>query len=111
MSFDLNCFLHLLHCLKEPSFSKMSVSFERQKIQLGENFGNNPLLFIYELNVLKGAINTIKNNSFPPIIFECWNWKLKEKKKEVFNFLQDLGYSIKTMDSGNDHFAEYVTSR
>jgi hypothetical protein len=52
MIFDLNCFLHLLHCLKEPSFSKTRVSVEEQNIQLGENFGNNPLLFIYELNVL-----------------------------------------------------------
>ena len=65
----------------------------------------------YELNVLKGATNTIRNNSYPPIIFECWNWKFQEKKQEVFNFLQDLGYSIKTMDGGNDHFAEYVTSK
>jgi FkbM family methyltransferase len=65
----------------------------------------------HELNVLKGGLNTIRNNGFPPIIFECWNWKFKEKKQELFNFLQDLGYSIKTMDSGNDHFAEYITSK
>jgi FkbM family methyltransferase len=82
-----------------------------------DNFNIKDILLIkldvegYELNVLKGAINTIRNNGFPPIIFECWNWKFKEKKQEVFNFLQDLGYSIKTMDSGNDHFAEYVSSK
>jgi len=52
MIFDLNCFLHLLHCLKEPSFSKIMVSFEEQNTQFRENFVNNPLLFIYELNVL-----------------------------------------------------------
>lgn len=82
-----------------------------------DNFKIKDILLIkldvegYELNVLKGAINTIRNNSFPPILFECWNWKFAEKKKEVFNFLQDLGYSIKTMGNGNDHFACYIKNK
>ena len=29
----------------------------------------------HELEVIKGGIDTIKGNNFPPIIFEAWNWK------------------------------------
>jgi hypothetical protein len=42
----LNCFLHLLHCLKEPSFVKEIELRSEQKIQMGENLVSKPLLFI-----------------------------------------------------------------
>jgi len=46
----LNCFLHLLHCLKEPSFVKEIELRSEQKIQMGENLVSKPLLLIYVLN-------------------------------------------------------------
>tara|TARA_R110001606_G_scaffold96838_2_gene214240 strand:- start:69 stop:824 length:756 start_codon:yes stop_codon:yes gene_type:complete len=51
----------------------------------------------YELPVLQGAIQTIQNNGYPPILFESWpsinktNTKLKDN---LFNYLFALGYTI-----------------
>jgi len=49
----------------------------------------------YEYNVLRGAICTLTQNNFPPILFECWTdeW-FQEDKQNVFNLLQSLGYKI-----------------
>jgi len=47
----LNCFLQLLHCLKDPSFAKFIVLLEEQNIQCGENRDVNSPFIIYELNV------------------------------------------------------------
>lgn len=60
----------------------------------------------YELNVLRGAINTIKKNNFPPILFECWNNPKSKKKEELFNFFKKLGYVIKLIHN-DDYFAKY----
>ena len=61
----------------------------------------------YELNVLRGAINTIKNNNYPPILFETWIGKkfYLEKRGEIFNFLENCGYTIQTIGYGNDNIA------
>jgi FkbM family methyltransferase len=60
----------------------------------------------YELNVLRGAINTIKKNNFPPILFECWNNPKSKKKEELFTFFKKLGYVIKLIHN-DDYFAKY----
>lgn len=50
-----------------------------------------------EEKVLRGAINTIKNNNYPPILFELYNvgdYMTKEKHDSLVNFLTELGYQI-----------------
>jgi FkbM family methyltransferase len=61
----------------------------------------------HELEVLKGAKNTIKHNNYPPIIFEAWNWKpwFEPKRKDLFQFLQDMGYQI--TEGGNNNLAQH----
>jgi FkbM family methyltransferase len=57
----------------------------------------------HELEVLKGAKKTLKDNNYPPIIFEAWTWKpwFEPKRKELFDYLKNLGYEIKEMGQNN----------
>ena len=57
----------------------------------------------HELEVIKGSYKTLKQNNYPPIIFEAWTWKpwYQEKRKELFEYLQSMGYSIKEMGQNN----------
>jgi FkbM family methyltransferase len=57
----------------------------------------------HELEVLKGAKKTLKDNNYPPIIFEAWTWKpwYQEKRKELFDYLKSLGYEIKELGQNN----------
>ena len=48
----------------------------------------------HELEALRGAHHTLEENNFPPIIFESWTWKFPEKRKAVFDHLENLGYTI-----------------
>jgi len=52
----------------------------------------------FDLQVLKGSIQTIKDNNYPPILFECWKvgylGMTQEKHDEIFDFLKKLGYTI-----------------
>jgi FkbM family methyltransferase len=50
----------------------------------------------HELEVLKGAKKTLKDNNYPPIIFEAWTWKpwYQEKRKKLFDYLTNIGYKI-----------------
>lgn len=61
----------------------------------------------HELEVLKGAIDTIEQNNYPPIIFEAWTWKpwYQEKRKAVFGYLEGLGYKITQL--GENNLAEH----
>jgi FkbM family methyltransferase len=48
-----------------------------------------------ELNVLKGAVNTLENNNFPPILFEAWRWDWFDKEREeLLNYVKYLGYNV-----------------
>ncbi len=61
----------------------------------------------YELEVLKGAQQTLKNSNYPPIIFEANHdeW-YKEKKLELFKFIISLGYKIHPINGyGNMYLA------
>lgn len=60
-----------------------------------------------ELEVLKGGVKTLKANNYPPIIFEAWNWKpwFEPKRKELFAFLEKLGYQI--TEGGNNNLAQH----
>jgi FkbM family methyltransferase len=60
----------------------------------------------HELEVLDGAIETIRANEYPPILFEAWAWKpwYAERRKELFAYLQELGYEI--TEIGNNNLAQ-----
>lgn len=61
-----------------------------------------------ELNVLKGALETIKRCNYPPIIFEAWHqfdW-YEQRKKELLDFVRDLGYNL-TMPYENNFLAKH----
>lgn len=51
-----------------------------------------------EEKVLRGGIETIKNNNYPPILFELWDvgecGMNQEKHDSLQKFLEDLGYEI-----------------
>lgn len=61
----------------------------------------------HELEVIKGAIKTIKASNYPPIIFEAWNWKpwFEPKRKALFEYLKDYGYDI--TEGGNNNLAQH----
>lgn len=60
-----------------------------------------------ELDVLRGAVDTIKNNKYPPILFEAWQHKewFQPRRQELYEFLQGLGYEITC--TGEDNYAIY----
>jgi FkbM family methyltransferase len=57
----------------------------------------------HELEVLKGGIETIKKNNYPPIIFEAWTWKpwFQPKRKALFEYLEGHGYEIQQLGHNN----------
>jgi FkbM family methyltransferase len=55
----------------------------------------------HELQVLQGAEHTLRENNYPPIIFEAWTWKFPEKRKALFNHLEGLGYTITEIGQNN----------
>jgi FkbM family methyltransferase len=57
----------------------------------------------HELEVIKGGIETIKANNYPPIIFEAWTWKpwYQEKRKALFDYLEGHGYEIQQLGENN----------
>ena len=55
----------------------------------------------HELSVLLGAEHTLRENNYPPIIFEAWTWKFPEKRKALFAHLENLGYTITEMGQNN----------
>jgi FkbM family methyltransferase len=61
----------------------------------------------HELEAIKGGIKTIKDNNYPPIIFEAWTWKpwFEPKRKALFEYLQGHGYEI--IKGGNNNIAQH----
>jgi FkbM family methyltransferase len=55
----------------------------------------------HELQVLQGAEHTLRENNYPPIIFEAWTWKFPEKRQAVFTHLESLGYEITQIGQNN----------
>jgi FkbM family methyltransferase len=62
-----------------------------------------------EMEVLKGALKTIEDNNFPPIIFEAWTYKpwYQNRRKELIKFIESLGYNITTV--GENNIAQHNT--
>lgn len=61
-----------------------------------------------ELDVIKGAVKTIKANNFPPILFEVWpdEW-YSAQKEELITFVNELGYKTQHV-YGNNMFLASV---
>jgi hypothetical protein len=57
----------------------------------------------HELEVIKGGIETIKKNNYPPIIFEAWTWKpwFEPKRKALLEYLEGHGYDIRQLGHNN----------
>jgi FkbM family methyltransferase len=55
----------------------------------------------HELQVLQGAEHTLRENNYPPIIFEAWTRKFAEKRQAVFAHLESLGYEITQIGQNN----------
>lgn len=61
----------------------------------------------FELSVLKGGVEFLKLNKFPPILFEAWSFDWFDlQRKELLGFVLELGYEIlKIGDS--DYLAQH----
>lgn len=59
----------------------------------------------FELEVLKGASETLKNNNFPPFIFEAWQdeW-YKSDKDALIKYIKELGYKVHQLSGANNMF-------
>jgi FkbM family methyltransferase len=70
-----------------------------------------------EKKVLEGAVDTLKRNNYPKILFESWDESKEEigypsiqLRKELFEFLRGLGYSIIPIRGNSELFlAERVS--
>jgi FkbM family methyltransferase len=63
----------------------------------------------HEEFVLRGAVNTIKANGYPPILFESWperctQYPAKELRESLFTFIKSIGYTIVAVAGGDDMF-------
>jgi len=56
-----------------------------------------------EINVLKGAIETIKENNYPKIVFESNSYN-----KELFQFINSFGYKISKITGYNNMYIAYT---
>jgi FkbM family methyltransferase len=61
----------------------------------------------FELEVIKGGVNFLRENNYPPIVFEVWNedW-FKNERNELLTLIESLGYEV--IKFGNyDHLAQH----
>jgi FkbM family methyltransferase len=65
----------------------------------------------FEKEVLQGAQETLRLSGYPKILLECWgDWKNAEGvdatglRKELFEYIQSMGYSILTIDIARDMY-------
>lgn len=63
----------------------------------------------FEKDVILGALETLRSNDWPPILFESWGaWKrdvpAEDLRKGLFDTLQSLGYEIQAMPQAQDMF-------
>jgi FkbM family methyltransferase len=64
-----------------------------------------------EMSVIKGGLETIKANNYPPIIFETWSimdW-YQERRKELLAYVESLGYHITTI--GDNCIAQHTSRK
>jgi FkbM family methyltransferase len=56
-----------------------------------------------EMAVIRGAVQTLTNNGYPPIMFEAWTHKewFQPRRQELYKLLEDLGYEITKLGENN----------
>lgn len=47
-----------------------------------------------ELDVLKGAKNTLITHGRPPLFFECWADERGQRREQLFAFVREFGYNV-----------------
>jgi FkbM family methyltransferase len=59
-----------------------------------------------ELQVLQGALQTLRESNYPPLIFEAWrdDW-WSDQREELLSYVRDLGYEVTQMDE--NYFAQH----
>ena len=70
----------------------------------------------FEKEVIQGALETLRINNYPTILFESWgDWKNAEGvdasglRNELFEYLQSIGYTVRPVMNVSDmYFAEYA---
>lgn len=66
----------------------------------------------HEKQVLEGAINTLKENNYPPFMFESWTPNSNEDhniprtrlRKELFDYIESIGYKIHSVAGWPEQF-------
>lgn len=60
----------------------------------------------YEFEFFNGAVETLRRNKFPPVVFELWHapW-YAEKGKRTVDFVKSLGYELN--EFGNEILAQH----
>jgi len=57
-----------------------------------------------ELDVLKGAVESLKDSGYPPIVFEDWGNKFEwyeERSRATISFIESMGYRISRVEGRN----------
>ncbi len=59
-----------------------------------------------EIDVLKGAVKTLEENEYPPILFEAWPdpW-FDEERKKLMDYVKSLKYTIRKVYKNNMYLA------
>ena len=72
----------------------------------------------HEKEVLEGAVNTLKENGWPPFIFESWSPTNEENsvpktklREELFEYIKSLGYNIVPVSGWPEAFLAVHPSR
>lgn len=54
----------------------------------------------YEQLVIEGALETLKKNNYPPIVYELWGYNAwwNEERVQLEEFLNSLGYQVQKID-------------
>ncbi len=88
----------------ESNYAKQTgeiLATEMVRVRTLDSFNLNDVGFLklnvegWELNVLKGARQTLERCSWPKFIFEAWtnDWYF-EQKETLFAYVRDLGYNV-----------------
>jgi FkbM family methyltransferase len=102
-AFSLNEFVHENSIESRMTGDKISVNVRT----LDSMPANSPIRCIkldvegYERFVLEGAVETLKQHRFPPIVYELWSYNpwWKEESDKLDKFLIGLGYKLQKVGS------------